>query len=150
VGVDVECYILEDGRYVISASGEAKALASLGNAEESRGRKRGDLKTYLERLPKEVAHLAAAASIQFLTTRGDVAHGREAQQFIDDCAAYSEALERGLLHPKQEHIAAIRWAAPCNPASRGQSRGLRSTPANWRPGDAPMPRPLHASAYRCA
>ncbi|WP_434047142.1 MULTISPECIES: hypothetical protein [Sorangium] len=98
--VRVECYVLEDGRRVISQAGAVRALTGGGSG------KRDDLGRYLRRLPSRFAGLSLQAAIEFDRVEGGIAHGREARWFIDVCNAYIEAREAGELHPKQLPLAA--------------------------------------------
>jgi len=102
---EVDCYNLDDGRRVISQRGVVRALSSGGPGG---GRDRGDLLRYLERLPTESSAILAApsAEVAFVLPSGTVAHGRDAEWFIDLCNAYLDAAIAGSLHPKQRHIAA--------------------------------------------
>lgn len=89
----LDCYVLEDGRHLVSQRGVVRALTN-------GGRDRGDLGTYLERLPSRFAGLTAAAEVEFSLPGGGVAKGREAMWFVDLLKAYDEADDAGELHPR--------------------------------------------------
>ena len=92
----VECYVLEDGRRVLSQRGEARALRGIGGADD------GKIGRLISRLPKKYEALALGPTIEFtLPDSGIVAIGREASHLVDVCAAYSETFALGELHASQ-------------------------------------------------
>lgn len=108
----VDCYVLDDGRSVLSQRGIVRAITAKsepGNAlkktGENTGRNRGDLGQYLERLPGDFSRLAAATSFEFTTPDGKTAIGREASFFSEFLDAYVDAHIAGQLHPSQSHLA---------------------------------------------
>lgn len=99
---DVECYVLEDGRRVISQRG---ILAGIGAA------KKGDLGRLISRLPERFCDLGAPPTIDFVLQDGRTeAIGRDRMFFVQLCDAYAEAWAAGELHPKQEPIAKVAMA----------------------------------------
>lgn len=94
----VDCYVLDDGRRVISQRGVVRALTG-------GGRSRGDISTYIDRLPEDSRHLALAAAIEFRLPSGGTANGRDAEWVVDVLQAYVDAHFDGELHPSQEHLA---------------------------------------------
>lgn len=98
--VRVECYVLEDGRRVITPRGAVRALTG-NDATNPKG-----FGSYLARLPERFAELATRPAVEFERVEGGVATGREARWFVDVCNAYMSARESGELHPKQLHLAA--------------------------------------------
>lgn len=95
--VEVECYVLEDGRRMISGRGGQRALG-LGANE-------GHFERRIGRIVKENGNLTMGPSSFVLPHGGARANGYEAEQFLDVCAAYVDALSRGTLHHKQVHVA---------------------------------------------
>lgn len=77
LGVDVDCYVLEGPRRVLSQRGILRAIRGKND-----GRERGDLGVYLSRLPSRYAELATATEIEFTLPGGGIAIGREAQWFV--------------------------------------------------------------------
>lgn len=98
----LECYVLDDGRRVLSQRGIIRTLI---NSEENGGPGNAHLGRYLERLPNGSALLAAGPEIEFNVPGGGPAKGREALWFVDLLKAYDEADDNGMLHPKQAHLA---------------------------------------------
>lgn len=92
----LECYVLDDGRRVLSQRGIVQALNS--------GAKDGKLDRYLDRLPSRFASLQAGPEIEFQSPTG-AAKGREAQWLVDLLSAYDEANDAGELHHTQRHLA---------------------------------------------
>lgn len=95
--VEVECYVLEDGRRLLSGRGGQRALG-LGAKEGHFGRR-------IERILGDSAKLAVGPSSFVLPQGGATAYGYEAEQFLDVCAAYVDALSKGTLHHKQVRVA---------------------------------------------
>ncbi len=95
--VEVECYVLEDGRRVISQRG---IIAGIGASA-----KNGDLERHVGRLPARFGDLSLVPSIEFTIPNGAIALGRDRNFFVDLCDAYADAWAAGELHPKQELIA---------------------------------------------
>jgi hypothetical protein len=95
-----ECYVLEDGRRMVSQRGVLAILRGKGVGNET-----GDLGKFLARLPSQFKYLAVGTRIEFELPTGGLALGREATELIDICQAYTEALASEELHPKQVPIA---------------------------------------------
>lgn len=94
----IDCYVLDDGRRVVSQRGVVRALTD-------GGREGGNLGAYLAKMPNEYGHLATGAEIVFVRHDGGIAHGRDAQWLVDLLRAYDEADDLGLLHHTQRHLA---------------------------------------------
>lgn len=103
-GIDLDCYVLEDGRRVVSQRAIVRLLTS--DKDGQGGRERGDLSAYLERLPKEFNALDPAAKAVRFDHRGGTVIGRDAQFVVDMCKTYKAAMRAGALHPTQVHMAA--------------------------------------------
>ena len=97
----LDCYILDDGRRVLSQRGMLHAL----RGPETVGGKDGDLGRAVARLPQRFAHLALEPRIEFTLPNGGVAYGFEGLYFVDLCCAYNDAHFAGELHHKQEKLA---------------------------------------------
>jgi len=96
----LDVYVLDDGRRVLSQRGALRALRG-----KTSGPGNGDLGRLLARLPKRFADLAAVPEIEFdLPERGG-AIGREVDWFSDVLDAYVEAFMAGELKASQESIA---------------------------------------------
>ncbi len=76
-GMELDCYVLDNGKRVLSQRGILGVLS---------GRKAGDLKAYLNKLPEKYCGLTADASIEFDSPTG-TAIGRDAMLLVDLCAA---------------------------------------------------------------
>ncbi len=101
-GREVDCYVLEDGRRVLSQRG---ILAGIGAA------KKGDLARLISRLPERFNELGAPPTVEFVLQDGcTAAIGRDRMFFVKLCDAYTEAWAAGELHPKQEAIAKVAMA----------------------------------------
>lgn len=106
--VDIPCYVLEDGRRVLSQTG---LVTSLGMKRGGKGRAGGDrllsfvtgkgLEPYIS---KELHH-ASASPIKFRTTYGSLTFGYDAQILADICDAVLAARKAGDLQKQQMHIA---------------------------------------------
>lgn len=104
----IPCYVLEDGRRVLSQSG---LVASLGMKRGGKGRAGGDrllsfvtgkgLEPYVS---KELMD-ASNNPIKFRTTSGSLIYGYEAQILSDICEAVLAARQAGALQKQQLHIA---------------------------------------------
>lgn len=98
--VEVDCYVLDDERRVISQRGVLRGITG-----DRTGGKGGDLRRYLRGFPGDIDTLSAGESIDFAIPSGGRAQGRNASWFVDFCAAYVDAAVAGTLHPKQTHLA---------------------------------------------
>ncbi len=105
-GVEIACYVLDDGRHVISRTGALHYLAE--------GKGGGNLESYL-RVENLRTYLPSDLADQFIDlTLPQVVNkevkGLTAHAFIDICRAYSRARDMGALTESQVGIA-IRAAA---------------------------------------
>lgn len=109
-GVEIPCYVLEDGTRIIAQRGIYKAI------NMSSGRRKGPnsdrLLALVQRIDGQGAPFKNLASrlaqpILFRPPGGGrlVGHGYEATILADLCDAVLGARKLGLLHPSQEHIA---------------------------------------------
>ena len=98
-GVALDCYVLDDGRRVISQSGMLRAL--------SPGSK--DFGRMLARLPGDSAGFPSPPVTFKLATNAH-AKGYEASALIDICQAFQAAFLAGTLHSSQEGIARAAMA----------------------------------------
>lgn len=94
----LDCYVLEDGRRVVSQRGVVRAITGDANGSAPLGQ-------YLRRLPNEYGHLATQTVVEFARPDGGTANGREAVWLVDLLRAYDEADDAGLLHHTQRHLA---------------------------------------------
>jgi hypothetical protein len=119
--IDIPCFVLEDGRRVLSQSG---LVASLGMRRGgSGGTKRGDrlsifvngkgLEPYISRALRD----ATDNPIKFRSTSGNLTYGYEAQILSEICEAVLAARKAGALQKQQLHIAEM-----CETLMRGFAR----------------------------
>lgn len=106
---EIPCYVLKDGRRLLSRKG---LLAALGMREGSNPKKGGDrLANFAAGKginPFVSADLAAMIRepIPFTTTRGTAAFGFKAEALVGLCESILAARRAGALQPQQQHIAA--------------------------------------------
>ena len=105
-GLEIECYVLDDGTRVLSRRGMMKALGlQLGSTRTGDDR----LTSFLsqDRLKSLGDKDLAAMSIpfKFRTDRGSLADGSIATLLVDICEVVLDARKAGNLLPRQEHIA---------------------------------------------
>lgn len=105
IGIPADCYVLADGRRVLSQRGVVRALTA--NPDGTGGREGGGLVAYLDRLPEKYRHLAAGAEIRFTTPSGSAAVGREATWFVELLKAYKAAWRAGELHHTQRKFGEV-------------------------------------------
>lgn len=107
--LDIPCYVLEDGRRVLSLGGMVKALGmSIGGAGGGEGDRLVSFASGKSISPFISSDLASRmkTAIRFQApTGGTVATGYEATILADLCDAVLEARKLGALRPQQEHIA---------------------------------------------
>ncbi len=107
--LDIPCYVLEDGRRVLSLGGMVKALGmSIGGAGGGEGDRLVSFASGKSISPFISSDLASRmkTAIRFQApTGGTVATGYEATILADLCDAVLEARKVGALRPQQEHIA---------------------------------------------
>lgn len=94
----LDCYVLEDGRRVVSQRGVVRLLSSDATGSAPLGR-------FVGRLPKQYGHLATQPVLTFARPDGGVAKGREALWVVDLLRAYDEADDLDLLHTQQRPLA---------------------------------------------
>jgi hypothetical protein len=94
---DVEVYVLEDGRCVLSKRSAAAALLS--------GARASDFDRFLERLSNRNKALRAAPHFEFLTTDNRIALAVDDETFASVIEACVEGMIKNTLDPKQYHIA---------------------------------------------
>ncbi len=108
-GIEIPCYVLEDGRRVLVQKNMISALAmSPGSASASASGNRLAKFIQGKSLKGFVApELAAQISnpIKFRTPRGQPALGYEATILATICEAVLDSREKGSLNPQQTHIA---------------------------------------------
>ncbi|MBW7838024.1 MAG: hypothetical protein H3C28_15460, partial [Sphingomonadales bacterium] len=103
-GVEIQCYVLEDGRHVISRTGALHYLAG--------GKGGGNLESYLrvealrDFLPPDLEHQFIDIRIPQVVNKDVKALSAEA--FIDICRAYSRARDTGALTSESQVHIAIR------------------------------------------
>jgi hypothetical protein len=109
VGIQIPCYVLEDGRRVLYQRGIIPALG-MGRGASRYGR--GDRlaifmsgKVVSDYASKELREVTKSP-FKFLTDRGTVAYGYEATTLVEICDAVVEARNSGRLQKQQMHIAA--------------------------------------------
>lgn len=100
-----ECYVLEDGRRVLSQRGIVRALTAKDGGKAA-GLEKGNLGQYLGSLPKRFAYLATDSDVEIARQEGGTAIGRDARWFVDLLNAYVDAFFAGELHASQAHLAA--------------------------------------------
>lgn len=107
--IEIPCYVLEDGRRVLSLGGMVKAMGmSIGSAGGGEGDRLASFATGKAISPFISDDLASrmSASVRFQApTGGSLATGYEATILADLCDAVLAARKAGALRPHQEHIA---------------------------------------------
>jgi hypothetical protein len=102
----LDCYVLDDGRRVLSGRGMVRALTA--RSAEDGGTVAAEstpLGRFLARLPNGSVLLASSPETEFTLPGGGLAKGREAVWFVDVLRAYDEADDAGGLHHTQAHLA---------------------------------------------
>lgn len=94
----VECFVLADGRHVISQRGAVQALTGAGA-------KHGKIDRYLTRLPSRFEYLTVGPNIEFTPPDGGSATGRDAEWFVDVLQSYVDAFFAGELRADQAPLA---------------------------------------------
>lgn len=106
--IEIPCYVLEDGRRVISQTG---LVTSLGMKRGGRGKAGGDrLLSFvsgkgLEPFIPAALREASGSPIKFKTTNGNLTFGYEAVLLSDICESVLSARRAGALQKQQLHIA---------------------------------------------
>ncbi len=91
-----DCYVLDDGRRILSQRGVLRALS--GGAPGS-----PDFARFIERLPKTIKVLEVVPV--FFVAPGGMTHGVTSSTFVDILQAYVDAAVAGTLHAQQRHLA---------------------------------------------
>lgn len=102
-GVEIDAYVLEDGRRVISSRGMVKSLTGGGGAKD------GKIGRLLERIPDKYRCFGVGPKIEFETHENNLGLGYPAEFLADVCGAYVDAMICGDIHPKQIHVAQRAW-----------------------------------------
>lgn len=107
-GVEIPCYVLEDGRRVLYQRG---IIPALGMARGASSQGRGDRlaifmsgKVVSEFASNELLEVTKSP-FRFMTDRGTAAYGYEATTLVEICDAVIEARNSGRLQAQQLHIA---------------------------------------------
>jgi hypothetical protein len=93
----VDCYVLDDGRRVLSQRGAVRALTG--------GREGGQFGQYIERLPTKSSIESAGTNFEFERHDGGTAYGVESSTFVAILNAYVDAGLAGALRRNQQHLA---------------------------------------------
>lgn len=99
----VDCYVLEDGRRVLSQRGAVAALTQ--KAGETGGAKHGLLGRFFERLPENYRPESVDPVSGIQLPGGGTANGIGAEWFVDILNAYADADDADALHTQQRHLA---------------------------------------------
>lgn len=110
-GVPVDCYVLEDGRRVLT---QESFLLSMGRAAKAKGGH--GVRTAVDNIPPFLAAAnlkplieqeitGSTTPIEFITTKGSRALGYPAELLPETCRVYLAARDNGTLLPSQAHIA---------------------------------------------
>jgi hypothetical protein len=102
-GVELDCYVLDDERCMVSQRSVVNLLTS---DEQGRGgAKHGKLDRYLERLPHPEALEGVGPNVVFQALGGVEVVGRDALTILRICRSYKTAWRAGLLRKDQVHLA---------------------------------------------
>lgn len=107
--IEIPCYVLEDGRRVLSQTGVVRSLdMARGGVRNSTGDRLGQFVAAKGVSPFISKELLSASKnpIKFRTPRGPIAYGYEATVLADLCDAVLAARQDKKLHSQQTHIAA--------------------------------------------
>ncbi|MCP1364109.1 P63C domain-containing protein [Halomonas sp. BBD48] len=110
-GIPVDCYVLDDGRRVLT---QESFLVAMGRAAKAKGGH--GVRTSVDKTPpflaasnlkplieKEIS--GSTDPIEFVTTKGVRILGFPAELLPQICRIYLAARDEGILHPRQRHIA---------------------------------------------
>jgi len=102
--LELGCYVLDDGRRVISQRGIQAGIGM--NASGGARRLLRNLKTFSDK-GVDCKDLSSRIEnpIRFVTINGPIAHGYEATALTDLCDVFLSARKAGVLKPSQLHIA---------------------------------------------
>lgn len=93
----IDCYVLEDGRCVLSKSSSVRELTG--------GTRDSNLSRYIERLEAKVGKIQVNPVFQFRTPDGQLAEAVDDESLSNVIAAYVDGLVHGKLHPQQIPVA---------------------------------------------
>jgi hypothetical protein len=95
---DVSCYVLDDGRAVLTKRSTIRAL---------QGGEHGttNLDQYVERLQRKTGPIAVSTAFEFELPGGGIAEAIDDESFANIVQAYVDGLVLGKLHPQQVPIA---------------------------------------------
>lgn len=110
-GVPIDCYVLDDGRRVLT---QESFLLSIGRAAKAKGGQ--GVRTSVDNIPPFLAasnlkpliekeNIGSTTPIEFLTTKGTIVLGYPASLLPEVCRVYLRARDEGALLPSQRHIA---------------------------------------------
>jgi len=106
--LEIPCYVLEDGRRVLSMGGVIKALGLSRGSAGGQGDRLASFaagKTINPFINKELMNRIESPILFTAPSGGVAASGYEATILPDICDAVLSARQKGLLQPQQEHIA---------------------------------------------
>lgn len=95
----VSCYVLDDGRRVITKRSMVSALSGNENGKDA------NIDAYIERLPNGSALLSSTANVEFQLPTNATAHGIEANTIAKMLKLYAEAWGAGALRANQIQVA---------------------------------------------
>lgn len=108
--IELQCYVLDDGRRVLSQRGFLTALGRVKTSKTS-ARMGGDVEVPPFLAPKNLKRfidadlLAASKPIRFVATNKKMASGHVAELLPAVCGVFLEAKDAGVLTEGQKHIA---------------------------------------------
>jgi hypothetical protein len=94
----VDCYVLDDGRFVLSRTMLQSALSG-----GSPGAK--DFDRQIQRLSSKISTFQAPPTIEFVTLSGQTAKGIDDEALAEICQAYTDSLVNGTIHTKTLPVA---------------------------------------------
>lgn len=101
----VDCYVLDDGRRVLSQRGAVRALRAKTSSKND-GAEFGNLSRYTARLPEKFRHLATEPTCEIDRPDGGSAHAVTSDHFVAILNAYVDSAIAGELSKSQRHLAA--------------------------------------------
>jgi hypothetical protein len=101
-GMSLPCFVLDDGRRVISRTAATGVLTGTGSSDLESYLRAESLKTYMpDNLPGQMIEFTLEGVVIHKTAKGI-----EAETFIEICRAYVKALSAGTLKARQIEVAA--------------------------------------------